>query len=87
VTINSGTRLTGLFAIICIIIIGLIVYKYKEEIIDMANLAILKLRGQNYSRNTKSSDYHFIPNESDTSALVSNEPQFDPPEQSLRINV
>ena len=75
--------MTGLFVIILLLLTSYIIYRYWDELKGLVSLALSKSGRQN----NISSDYTYVPTEADTSALVSNEMTYDPPEQTLRINV
>lgn len=79
---RSGGFATFAFVVLLLMLTGLVVYKYRDEMKALVSLAIAKP-----GRGTRTMDYTYIPTEADTSALVSNEETFDPPEQTLRINV
>ena len=78
---RRGGFATFAFVVLLLMLTGLVVYKYRDELKALVSLAISKP-----GRGT-TMDYTYIPTEADTSALVSNEETFDPPEQTLRINV
>lgn len=75
--------MTVVFVLILLLLTGYIVYRYRDELKGLVSLALSKSgRGGHLS-----TDYTYVPTEADTSALVSNEVTYDPPEQTLRINV
>ena len=70
--------------IMMLAMIGIILYKYKDAILDFIAVAMGKIKATNYSHQ----NYNFVPSEADNAALVSNEQTFDPNEPAeLRINV
>merc|ERR1712227_363361 len=83
VVVHSSAMKTFLI-IMMLAMIGIILYKYKDPILDFIAVAMGKLKTTNYSHQ----NYNFVPSEADNAALVSNEQTFDPNEPAeLRINV
>lgn len=76
------------FVIMLIGLLGVLLYKYKDGILDCIAVAMGKMKSTSYSHQNYSNMYSNIPTEADNAALVSNEQTFEPNEPAeLRINV